>query len=199
MVHAEGSLRCADWVCISLRFVLQPAGSSYPSSLSCETLATWSQQQWPSPAPQSEGLKLISTIRYTLGFDCEKSHKIVTVWKIGTYWTGRYVIKYLHDARKRQFCNLREKESPAGVMSQEFPRIARFVVGSEERVKWWWMGRAANAPRWHPWRLSLPCAEQSWATAGWLPQRTAFVHRNHRRGPGLCALGLNFLRPYVAS
>ena len=53
----------------------QPAGNSYPSLLSCETLATWSQQQLR--APQSEGLKLISTICYTLGFGGEKSYRIV--------------------------------------------------------------------------------------------------------------------------
>lgn len=87
-------------------------------------------------APQSEGLKLISPICYTPGSGCEKSHKIGTLWNIGTYRTGCYVIKYpSRDAHKRhKMCNLREKEPPAGIMSQEFPGMAGFEVGS------WGMG-----------------------------------------------------------
>ena len=51
---------------------------------------------------------------------------------------GSYVIKFpSRDAHKRhKMCNLRKKESPAGVISQEFPRMVGFEVGSEEQVKW---------------------------------------------------------------
>lgn len=49
MVHVEGSLWLTDWRGTRLRSVFQPAGNFYPSSLSCETLATWSQQQWGPP------------------------------------------------------------------------------------------------------------------------------------------------------
>ena len=64
-------------------------------------------------ASQSEGLKLISSICYTLGFGCEKSHKIGTLWNTGTYWTGLLCDKKKknppRDAHKRhKICNLRK-------------------------------------------------------------------------------------------
>ena len=90
------------WICFPTSWQL------LHSSLSCETLATWCQELWGPPKMRGSSWLAQFVILQDL---VVRSCKIGTLWTIGTYSTGRDVIKFpSRDAHKRQkTCNLRKK------------------------------------------------------------------------------------------
>ena len=138
MVQVEGAV--AFRVIMILPLSAHPPWICFPaswqllhSSLSCETLATWCQELWGPPKVRSSSWLAQFVILQDL---VVRSCKIGTLWTIGTYSTGRDVIKFSsRDAHKDIKRVTWERKSLAGVISQEFPR----TVGIWGRL--WGMGK----------------------------------------------------------